>query len=319
MSATGLRPLRVGEILDAGIKVYFRNARVLMGLTAAIVVPFQALAAVVLLSTVSSGSEVPHQSVLTLGSTGSSGHATSLGASTVLDITSALISLLTTAACVKAVSDIYLDQSADIGSSLRFALRRLGSLIWLEILTVVFLAFAFVAVVIPSIWLYVAWSVATPALLIEGCRGVGALRRSFRLVRGRWWPSAAVLVVAGLMTSVVGGAIDALLVAVFLPSGHRSVVLIVIVVSLAAAISAILTRPFAAGVRTILYYDLRVRHEGYDVELLAEQLGIERAALPAGLQSGAGPESVGQPGGPPFWPPPPGWRPPVTPADGDRR
>jgi hypothetical protein len=123
------------------------------------------------------------------------------------------------------------------------------------------------------------------------------------------------------MASIVGSAIQALLVAVFLPGGYRSVVLIVIVVSLASAISAILTRPFAATVRTVLYYDLRVRHEGYDVELLAEQLGIEPAALPAGLQAGAGPESVGQPGGPPYWPPPPGWRPsvPLTPADGDQR
>jgi len=35
----------------------------------------------------------------------------------------------------------------------------------------------------------------------------------------------------------------------------------------------VLTRPFLAAVTTILYYDLRVRHEGYDMQLLAEQLG----------------------------------------------
>ena len=319
MSATALRPLRIGEVLDAGIKIYLRNARVLMGLTAVIVVPFQALSAVVLLSTVSAGSEVPHGSVLTVGSTRSSGHATSVGASTLLAITGVLIGLLTSAACVKAISDIYLDQPTDIRSSLRFALRRLGSLLWLEILTAVLLGLAFVALVIPGIWLYAAWSVATPALLIEGHRGWGALQRSFRLVRHRWWPSAAVLAVAVVMTAVIGGAIQALLVAVFLPGGNLSAVLVVTVVSLAAAVSAILTRPFAAAVRTVLYYDLRVRHEGYDVELLAEQLGIEPAALPAGLRHSAGPESVGQPGGPPFWPPPPGWRAaPVTPVDGDQ-
>jgi hypothetical protein len=51
MSAPALRPLRVGEILDAGIKAYLRNARTLIGLTAVVVVPCQALSAVVLVST----------------------------------------------------------------------------------------------------------------------------------------------------------------------------------------------------------------------------------------------------------------------------
>jgi hypothetical protein len=320
MSAPALRPLRVGEILDAGIKVYLRNARTLIGLTAVVVVPFQALSAVVLLSTVSTGSEVP-RGFLSLGSSRASDHAASLGASAILDLTGLIITVLSTAACVKAISDIYLDQPTDIGSSLRFALRRVGSLVWLEILTIVLLAAAFVALVIPGIWLYAAWSVAVPALLIEGRRGFGALGRSSRLVRRRWWPVAGVLLVATVMTSVLSGAIEAALVGIALTAGSGSVVLTVTVVSLAAGVSAVLTRPFQAAVTTVLYYDLRVRHEGYDVALLAEQLGIEPAALPAGAATDSGPESVGQPGGPPFWPPPPGWHAPprASAADGEQR
>jgi len=309
MSAPALRPLRVGEVLDAGIKLYLRNVRTLMGLTAIVVVPFQALSAVVLLSTVSNGNEVP-RGFTSLGSADRVNHATSLGSSAILDITSAIIGVLTTAACVKAVSDIYLEQPASIGSSLRFALRRLGSLVWLEIITGVLLVIAFIALVIPGIWLYAAWSVAVPALLIEGTQGASALSRSFRLVRGRWWPVAAVLLVASVMISVLAGAIEAVLVGISLTGDTSSGGLAVAVVSLAATISAILTRPFHAAVTTVLYYDLRVRHEGYDVALLAEQLGIEAAALPAGALADAGPGSVGAPGGPPFWPPPPGWSPP---------
>jgi hypothetical protein len=316
MSAPALRPLRVGEILDAGIKLYLKNARTLMGLTAVVAIPFQVLSAVVLLSTVSSNSEVPRG--FGGGGTLSRGeHATTLGANVVLGLTGVLIGLLTTAACVKAVSDAYLDQPTDVGSSLRFALRRLGSLVWLQLMMGVLLALAFVALIIPGIWLYAAWSVATPALLIEGCRGGKALSRSFRLVRGRWWPTAAVLLVAAIMTAVISGAIQGLLVGVALTANSGSVVLTVTVVSLAAAVSAVLTRPFQAAVTTVLYYDLRVRHEGYDIELLAEQLGIEPAALPPGALAGAGPESVGQPGGPPFWPPPPGWSPSVEAAGSD--
>jgi hypothetical protein len=321
VSPSALRPLRVGEILDAGLKIYARNARTLMGLTAIVVVPFQTLSAVILLSTLSTGTEVPRGSLPTFGSTRPANHATSLGANAILTLTGLLINLLTTAACVKAVSDIYLDQPTNVGSSLRFAVRRLGSLLWLQILAGTLLVLAFIALVIPGIWLYVAWSVATPVLLIEGRGGYAALRRSFRLVRGRWWPSAGVLAVAAIMTSVVGAAIEGVLVGVFVAGSDRSVLLTVTLVSLAAAVSAILTRPFAAAVRTVLYYDLRVRHEGYDVTLLAEQLGIEPAVLPAGSAAGAGPESVGTPGGPPFWPPPPGWSaaPGALPGDGEQR
>jgi hypothetical protein len=321
MNDHALRPLRVGEILDAGIKVYLRNARTLMGLTALVVVPFQVLSALVLISTVTFGSEIPHSSVPTFSARPAADHATSVGANAVLTVTGALIGILTTAACVKAVSDIYLDQPAEIASSLRFVVRRLGSLVWLQIMAAVLLTLAFIALVIPGVWLYAAWSVATPALLIEGRGGWAALRRSFRLVRGRWWPTAAVLIVSAIITSVVGGAISGLLISLFVAGGSGSVVLVATLVSLAGAVSAILTRPFSAAIRTILYYDLRVRHEGYDVELLAEQLGIPAPSLPAPPQPGVGRESAGQPGGPPFWPPPPGWTPapPVVPGDGEQR
>jgi hypothetical protein len=142
--------------------------------------------------------------------------------------------------------------------------------------------------------------------LIENLRGTRALGRSYRLVKGRWWRTAGVLLVATILLGFVAGVIQGVLVTIAL-TGSGSVLVAVTVVSLAAAISSVLTQPFHAAVVTVLYYDLRVRREGYDIALLAEQLGIEPAELPAGAAPPAGPESVGKPGGPPFWPPPPGW------------
>lgn len=327
MSSVALRSLRVGEILDAAIKVYIVNARTLMGLTATVVIPLQALSAIVLLSTVSSGSDVP------AGFTGFSSHPATgtglsarLGGDATLEVTSLIVAALTTAACVKAVSDAYLGQPTALKASLRFALRRVLPLLAMEILMFLGLSLAFVALIVPGIWLYASWSVGSPALLIERAGPARALGRSLRLVRGRWWPTAGVLLVASVMVAVVAGAFQALLVALALTSSHPSVLLAVSVVSLAGAVSAIATQPFHAAVITVLYYDLRVRREGYDLELLAEQLGLPPAAI-AGWPSSAasdgsgiarepvdgagaptGPESVGRPGGPPYWPPPPGWR-----------
>jgi hypothetical protein len=326
MSAPALRPLRVGEILDASVKVYLKNVRTLIGLAAVVVVPVQILSATILLNTVTNGSEVP-SSLPKFGAFGSAGTVRSihpgatLGSTFTADILSGLANLLVTAACVKAVSDTYLDQQTSIGASLRFALRRLGSLVWMDIILGLGLALAFIALIVPGIWLYAAWALATPALLIEGKRGTRALGRSRRLVSGRWWPTAGVLLVSTLLVTIVGGAFSGALLA-FLLSGGHSAATRVVVSSLGSGAAAILTRPFQAVVVTILYYDLRVRHEGYDVELLAEQLGIEPARLPppdtipgSGTYVGTGPEAVGQAGGPPFWPPPPGWRP--AQADGE--
>ena len=69
---------------------------------------------------------------------------------------------------------------------------------------------AFIALIIPGIWLAVAWSVSYPALLSEGIGPVAALGRSFRLVRGRWWPTFGALLVMYLIVLVISGILGVL-------------------------------------------------------------------------------------------------------------
>lgn len=320
-----MRPRRVGEILDAAIKLYIGNAKTLMGLAAVVVIPLQALAAIVILSTVPAGNDVPSGNFgVPSGTSSATDKAASLGAQATLEVASLLVSALVTAACVKAISDAYLDQAPTIGGSLRFALRRLLRLVGLEIVTTVGLILAFVALIVPGIWLYGAWSVAVPCLLIDRLGIFRALGRSRRLVKGRWWPTAGVILVSTLMVSLIGGAVGAVLVAVAGVSSSSSVVFTALTTALAGVVGGVITEPFRAAAVTVLYYDLRVRREGYDLYVLADQLGLPPTSLPAGAENGwgasagdggpsgsypVGPESVGQPGGPPYWPPPPGWAP----------
>ena len=73
---------------------------------------------------------------------------------------------------------------------------------------------------------------------------------------------------------------------------------------------SVLTTPYSAAVVTLLYFDLRVRKEGLDLQLIAEGAGVVRdpdAPLPAPLVAEEyTPEERAQA---PYWPPPPGWRP----------
>src|SRR5262249_47588589 len=121
---------------------------------------------------------------------------------------SGLSTMLATAACFKAVADAWLGATPDAGRSLRFALRNLLRLIWLGIVFGCGLALAFVALVVPGVWLFVAGSLAVPVLLFERAGAFKSLGRSFRLVRGRWWPICGALIVGYLLAGVISGIVQ---------------------------------------------------------------------------------------------------------------
>ncbi len=319
MSATELRPLGVGEILDVAIKAFTRNARTLITIGAIVGVPFELLSGVIQLSTVSSADQVGGS--LTAGSGSGVDYSRARVAGVVLTLLIGLfVSLVLTAATVKAVSDAYLGNVPSVRDSILFALRRIRSLIWLYLLLGLGLAVAAIALVIPAIWLYVAWSVATPVLLLEDVRGTAALRRSFRLVRRRWWPAAGVLLMAFVIVSVAEFVIAGLLAVIPLAVDDSSILLAVMASTISSVLAAAAVKPIQSAITTILYFDLRVRKEGFDLSLLASRLGLPEPGLPDyALRDGpAGLSDWGQLDGrqeaPPFWPPPPGWAPTAPPA-----
>jgi hypothetical protein len=170
-----------------------------------------------------------------------------LGANGALIVIELIVATLVVAACTKAVSDAYLDQPVDAAASLRFALRRLPGVLALYILVYAGLIIAFILLIIPGIWLYVAWSVAVPAMLIERLGPFRGLGRSRRLIKGRWWASAAVLIVASLMVTLIAGAIEALLIAVASLPSQPSLALAVSASTLSGIIATIVTREHPAA------------------------------------------------------------------------
>jgi hypothetical protein len=79
------------------------------------------------------------------------------------------------------------------------------------------------------------------------------------------------------------------------------------------AVASVLTIPFVAAVVAVIYFDLRVRKEGFDLQLMAQRIGAPpRAVTPTPMPWSSQP-APGFGGGwtPP--PPPPGWTPPHPP------
>src|SRR5438034_265973 len=89
------------------------------------------------------------------------------------------------------------------------------------------------------------------------------------------------------------------------------------------AAASVLTIPFVAAVVAVIYFDLRVRKEGFDLQLMAQRIGAPAGSVRPTLM----PWTQPVPGAGGGWaPPPPGWQsqppssPPATgPPPGPRR
>jgi hypothetical protein len=142
-------------------------------------------------------------------------------------------------------------------------------------------------IMLPMCYLFARWLAAIPSLVAEHWGPVEALRRSWQLTRGQVWRSIGYLVLLG----VLGWLSTALpvwatqqFVSILLGPGARG---------LAAGLSTglgynahIVWLPLQTAATVLLYYDLRVRKEGYDLALRVEQ-------IEAGLIAGKSDQSTG--------------------------
>ena len=304
-----LRPLSVGEVLDVAIKIFFRNAWPLFAIVLPIVAPVQFLSALAQISA------EPDETTIGTSPTGEltieSGdiwlYVTAIAVGILLLF---VASTLATGACFKAVGDAYLGERPTARGSLAFALRRVHSIVWVTVLTTVLAAIASLACIFPGIWLYVGFAVAVPALLMEGVRGTGALGRSWALVKGRWWATFGVVALGTLLGGIVSFAVSGMLEALALTDPDNEVVAIVFG-TIGGTLASMVTTPFQAAFVTVLYFDLRVRKEGFDLQLLAERIGLSPPPEGVFRPAPAALPPQRTPGGeqPPYWPPPPGWKP----------
>jgi hypothetical protein len=196
------------------------------------------------------------------------------------------------AATVRAVSNLYLDKPASVGESFRAALRALAPLIGASILQIglfaglvgilvllVFVAGSDAATVglllaVPAIpmalLLYIRWWVAPQAIVIERVGPIRGLARSWALTRGSFWRTLwlwlLLLLITGIASAVLTFAVQTPL------SSFGSTAYQLTVRTIIGAVIGVLVSPITLIASTLYYYDLRIRREAYDLELLAESL-----------------------------------------------
>jgi len=321
--APRLRPLSLGEILDVAIKICIAHRGTLFKAVLIVVIPVQIVSTLVTISTVgddysvtpldfTSGTASPDEQVDELGT-----YFAGVAVNVLLQV---LAALLATAACFRAIATAYLGQPSDWRSSLSFAFKRAPALLWITFLYGLGVGVATLFFIVPGVWLYVAWAFAYPALLVEDLRGTKALNRSFGLVKGQWRRVFGILIVGFILAAVVAGIVQGAFGLLLLVGVDSSSLAALLISSLAAGAGLVVSTPIQAAIQTVVYFDLRVRNEAFDLELLAAQIGAEgdiMAAVAAPVSTLTDPAAIDRSQAP-FWPPPPGWTPPPPEPEPER-
>jgi hypothetical protein len=265
-----LRPLALGEILDVSIKLVRRNWRALATLVLVVAVP---LAVVSLLITTSTTSYDATNDVRSADEGAAYGGGVAINA--VLQV---VLYLLATVACFLAIADAYLGRPPDWQASLAFAARRGPAVFVMFVAAFLAIVVGFVPLVIPGIFLTIRWAVALPALLLERRGPMAALGRSWRLVAGFWWKCFGTLLVTYLLVTVVTFAVVAVLGAVLAAFTNTDSFLGLTLQQVITVVVELFTLPLFAAVTIVLYVDLRVRKEGFDLALMADHIADPQQA-----------------------------------------
>jgi hypothetical protein len=141
------------------------------------------------------------------------------------------------------------------------------------ILIAVLIVGAFVLLLLATLYFYTRLVMTTQAIVIEGQGALGGIARSWRLIGGAFWRTLAITVLMYVLAYIIAGIPSAIVsFALQLLSGNSLDALLrnQIIVSVIAQVGQIVVLPLQLVIFTLLYYDLRVRKEGYDLELLAQ-------------------------------------------------
>jgi nitrate reductase NapE component len=244
MAAPVLRPLSTGEVLDVSF-----------GLYRALFVP--------LLTVALASRAIP--AILGIYLQAAGGFSAHWVMGTVQLFVGIFLSAIGVAATTYIVSGAYLGTDVTAGDAIRKALGLVGRLLVLTMMTTLIIGLGMVLLLVPGLILISGLALSTAVLVLETPISPNdAMNRSWQLTKGSRWKVLLTFLVAVLLLVVPMMAVGMLGVfgsMVGLWSDLMPLVLI--------SILEVFIYPFIYIVVTVLYYDMRVRKEGFDLELLA--------------------------------------------------
>jgi hypothetical protein len=298
------RSMSVGEWLDATFTLYRRNFVLIASISAVVQIPYALLTW--LLFSLTGVAAFVRSPLASLGTTTITPAQAQHLLNSYLGVLAValgliLVSLLVVvplgeAATTRAVSDRYLDRPSSLLSAYRAAWSRLGALISMILILVgayagslaaviglvallgavgagglgaLLAIVAFVALVPVLIVIYVRTVVAVPAIVLERVSGWRGLQRSWQLISGRFWPTFGRMLLLALIASIISSVVAAIFE---IPGAALAPGNTFVFDQVASAVAAVFVGPITYIGVTLLYYDIRIRKEGFDIEMLARSL-----------------------------------------------
>jgi len=181
---------------------------------------------------------------------------------------------LVNAALTKSVSASYLGSEVSVGEAYQAVIPKIMTLIGAGILVGLIVMFGYMLLIVPGVIFGLWYSLTNPAIIVENCKATEALKRSKALAKGNLGKIFGVLFVTGIITNLItylfgmmGGVFSKILM-----SGNF--VLNQICNQIFTVAGQILGIPIMAAAIILLYYDLRIRKEGFDLEMMAQSLSL---------------------------------------------
>ena len=263
----------LGDILNETFAVYGRRFKKLVALAAVVQIPL---------------------TLLTLGLAVFLSNDTVAGAALV--VIAAGVGIFSYGALICAVGQHYVLNDVSVGSCYTRVLWRAVSMALLAILVALLLIlvlapllltpsdapsplvlFSLVFGVVLIVYL-VYQTFMIPAVIVEGYRFSGAMKRGFNLARGSELRIVGHLLVYGLvalgMFIVIGVPFQLMSVLI---SGEEVNLAGQVTEAIGLLVAGVLVGPVTVIATTLLYYDLRVRKEGYDMSRLSLEMGVAPA------------------------------------------
>jgi hypothetical protein len=278
-----LRPRSVGEVLDAAVRVYRARFGMLMRVALLVIVPVSALSMLVLLSALPDDFTVGIGGDLTPVYGDDTDAAVQIAAVVVTTLLSALATAFVTAATTRIVAEAYVGHPSSAGDATRETGRRLLPIVGVTLLVTAGTAAGYLLCVVPGVLLAAAWSIAVPVLLLEGTGVFRALGRSVELTKVRFWLSFGVFWLTQVLVVALSAGLAAALGLAIRANDSPSAD--VIAQSVANAVASVITVPFAAAAVVALYFDLRIRAEAFDVQMML--LRLDEPPVPDSMPSGS--------------------------------
>jgi hypothetical protein len=296
-----LRPMSVGDLLDTVFRLYRQHFWLFVGIVAVVQVPFTFIE--VLYATILGPGGRVQATVDNLSTSWQWYTTTREFEADVMLIQFLLMGVgvfvfygLTNGAMARAIHNRYLDRPLSLGDAYGALgwrwLRMLGAFVVLGVLDLAcFLLFlipclGWVAAPVLLIFFNVPLlSFLAPVIVVEDHGVSAAFRRAMALGRGKFWRVLGINFLLGLLTSAISSGLPTLVGVLFVFWGPGFLIE-TLITSFLGLFLALLVRPIWACGLILLYFDLRVRLEGFDLQLMAERMGGEISQ--AGVQMTGG-------------------------------